>query len=341
MPKLIFIITLVVLADAIVSCLEAAFFTVSLAGARIAKEQGARGGAMLVKVKENIQQTIVTLVILSNAITIIGSIFVGVIATRVYGDEVIGLVSAILTALIIMFGEIIPKLLGENYAKSIALVFAPFIYVLTKVFSPITYVIDLVTRSFLRKNSAVSEDELKMLSEMGEAEGTIERDERELIQRVFTLNDLTAKDIMTPRMVIEALPANSPVRDVAVILTHKPYSRYPVYYENLDKIVGVVQTSNILAALVHANDKELVSHFMAVPVFVSEKKRVDDLLALFLATRNHMAIVQDDFGGTTGVVTFEDVLEQLVGEIMDETDEVADLRKHAHDRHHAGHKINF
>jgi CBS domain containing-hemolysin-like protein len=339
MSQLILLIVIVVLADALVSCLEAAFFTVSLARAKMFKQQGKRGGATLLKVKENIQRTIITLVILSNAITIIGSIFVGVVATRIYGSEVLGVVSAILTALIIMFGEILPKLLGENYAKQIALAFAPLIYILTKIFTPITYIVERVTRSFISKNSVVSEDELKMLSEMGEAEGSIERDERELIQRVFTLNDLTAKDIMTPRMVIEGLPASVPVRDVAVILTHKPYSRYPVFHESIDKIIGIVQTSKILAALVHDNDNELVSHFMVAPVFVSEKKRVDDLLALFLATRNHMAVVQDEYGGTVGVVTFEDVLEQLVGEIMDETDEVVDLRKHAQDRHNrAGNK---
>ncbi|MBP6884594.1 MAG: HlyC/CorC family transporter [Candidatus Pacebacteria bacterium] len=333
MSQLILIIILVVLADALCSCLEASFFTVSLAQARLFAQQGKRGAQALLKIKERIQHTIITLVILSNAVTIVGSIFVGYVATQIYGSEVIGIISAILTTLIIMLGEILPKLIGENYAKPIALAFAPAVYIITKFFTPITYLVEHIMQSFIRKNKVVSEDELKMLSEMGEAEGSIERDERELIQRVFTLNDLTAKNIMTPRTVIEGLPANSPVRDVAVVLTHKPYSRYPVFVDSIDKIVGVVQTSKILAALVHNNDKELVSHFMTTPVFVSEKKRVDDLLALFLSTRNHMAVVQDEFGGTVGVVTFEDVLEQLVGEIMDETDEVADLQKHARDAH--------
>lgn len=333
MSQLILIIILVVLADALCSCLEASFFTVSLAQARLFKQQAKRGAVALLKIKEKIQHTIITLVILSNAITIVGSIFVGHVATEIYGNEIIGIISAILTALIIMLGEILPKLLGENYAKPIALAFAPAVYLITKFFTPITYLVEHIMQSFIRKNKVVSEDELKMLSEMGEAEGSIERDERELIQRVFTLNDLTAKNIMTPRTVIEGLPANSPVCDVAVVLTHKPYSRYPVFVDSIDKIVGVVQTSKILAALVHDNDKELVSHFMTTPVFVSEKKRVDDLLALFLSTRNHMAVVQDEFGGTVGVVTFEDVLEQLVGEIMDETDEVVDLQKHARDAH--------
>lgn len=329
MTQLIVAITLVVIADAFCSCLEAAFFTVSLAQAKLLKQQSKTGAKALVLVKENIQHTIITLVILSNAITIIGSIFVGFVAAHLYGNEVIGIISSVLTALIILFGELLPKLLGENYSKPIALLFAPFVYILTKLFSPITYIVERIMRGFMKRGKIISEDELKMLSEMGQQEGSIEKDEQELIHRVFTLNDLTARDIMTPRTVIEALPAGKTTREIAVVITHKPYSRYPVFDETIDKIVGVVQTSKLLTALAKDNDSELVSLFMSAPVFVNEKKRVDDLLALFLSTRNHMAIVQDEFGGTAGLVTFEDVLEQLVGEIVDETDEVVDLRAFA------------
>ncbi len=338
MSQLIITIILVVLGAAVCACLEAAFFSVSLSNAKLLKEKGRRGGASLVKVKEKLHHSIITLVILNNGITIAGSIFVGHLATELYGNAIIGLVSGVLTITIILLGEIIPKMVGENYAKGISLFFAPFVYALTQLFTPITFLLDILTKGFIKKNRVVSEEELRMLSQMGEAEGSIEHDEQVLIQRVFTLNDLVAKDIMTPRMVVEALPMGSTVREVSVILLNKPYSRYPVYTESLDKIVGVVSTTTLLAALARDNDKELVSHFMTSCVFVPEKKRVDDLMGLFLSTRNHMAIVQDEYGGTTGLVTFEDVLEQLVGEIVDETDEVVDLRKHAEDRHTAGKK---
>ncbi len=336
MSELITTIILVVLGAAVCACLEAAFFSVTLSNAKLLREKGRRGGALLVKVKEKLHHSIITLVILNNGITIAGSIFVGHLATEMYGNDAIGLVSGVLTVTIILLGEIIPKMAGENYATSIALVFAPPVYVLTKIFRPITFLLDILTKGFIKKNRVVSEEELRMLSEMGEAEGSIEHDEQVLIQRVFTLNDLTAKDIMTPRMVVEALPAGATVRDVSVVLLNKPYSRYPVYSGSLDKIVGVASTTTLLAALARDNDRELVSNFMTASIFVPEKKRVDDLMGLFLSKRNHMAIVQDEYGGTTGLVTFEDVIEQLVGEIMDETDEVADLRKHAEDRHSAG-----
>ncbi len=311
MSQIISTIIFVVIGAALCACLEAAFFTVSLGRARLLKEQGKRGGTALLAVKEQIHQSIIMLVILNNAVTIAGAIYVGHLATEMY---------------------------GKNYSKSISLTFAPIVFFLTKIFRPITFVIEFMTQKLIKKHRVVSEDELKVLSEIGEAEGSIEHDEKELIKRVFTLNDLTARDIMTPRTVIEALPAGATAREVAVEITHKPYSRYPVFQDSIDTVVGVVQSSKLLAALARDNDNELVSYFMTTPVFVSERKRVDDLLSLFLATRNHLAIVQDEFGTTTGLVTFEDVLEQLVGEIMDETDEVVDLRSFARDKHSAEQK---
>ena len=333
MSQLITTIIFVVLGAAICACLEAAFFTISLSRAKLYKEQGKQGGGSLLAIKEKLHNTIIMLVILNNGITIVGSIYVGHVATVLYGDGIIGIVSGLLTATIIIFGEIVPKIIGENYSKVISLTCAPLVLLLTRIFSPISFLLGILTRGFVKKNRIISEEELKMLSKMGDEEGSIQHNEQELIQRVFTLNDLTAKNIMTPRTVVEALPANSSVHEVAVVILHKPYSRYPVFVDSIDKIVGVVQSSKLLTALAKDNDNELVSYFMTAPLFVTEKKRVDDLLGLFLSTRNHMAIVQDEFGGTVGVVTFEDVLEQLVGEIVDETDEVVDLQTLAREAH--------
>ena len=333
MTHIILTIIAIVFGAALCACLEAAFFSVTLTTARIAKEEKKRGGSALLKIKERVHRSIVTLVILNNAVTIIGSIYVGHLTTELYGNTLIGIVSAVLTTVIILFGEIVPKILGENYAKSITLTSAPIVLLITQIFTPVVFIIEFLTKGLLKAKPAVSEEELRMLSQIGEAEGSIAHSEGELIKRVFTLNDLSAKDIMTPRTVLEALPAEATIREVAVIMLNKPYSRYPVFKETLDTIVGICQTKDILTALARDNDNELISHFMSTPLFVSEKKRVDELMALFLTHRSHMAVVQDEFGGTTGVVTFEDVLEQLVGEIVDETDEVVDLRSHARDQH--------
>lgn len=333
MPEIILSIAVIVVAAAFCACLEAALFTISLSAAKILREKKKRGSRALLRIKEKMHRSIVTLVILNNAVTIVGSIYVGHLATELYGNGIIGVVSAVVTVTIIVIGEILPKMIGETYAKSIAVVFAPFVLLLTQLFTPVTWFVGLLTKGITRDEKTVSEDELRMLSQMSQDEGSIQESEGALIRRVFTLNDLTAKDIMTPRTVIEALPARETVHDIRTVLLNRPYSRYPVYQNSLDHVVGVVQTSKMLTALARDNDRELVSSFMTSPVFIPEKKRVDDLLGLFLSTRKHMAIVQDEFGATTGVVTFEDVLEQLVGEIVDETDEVVDLRTLARDNH--------
>ncbi|MBP7804792.1 MAG: HlyC/CorC family transporter [Candidatus Pacebacteria bacterium] len=338
MTQLLTSIFLVVIASALCSCLEAAFFSISQSTVEVLKEEKRRGSAALYKIKTHVNRTILTLVVLSNVVTIVGSIYVGHIATERFGDARLGIVSALLTVLVIFFGEVAPKVIGQNYARQISLAFAPILYVVTVAFTPLVFIVEFLTNRFTKKPKLVSEEELRMLTRMGEEEGSIEQDEHEIIQRVFTLNDLTAKDIMTPRTVVEALPVSATLREVSVIILHKPYSRYPVFDESLDTIVGFVQTSTLLTALANDDDNELVSHFMTAPLFVSEKKRVDDLMALFLSKRRHIAIVQDEFGGTTGVVTFEDVMEQLVGEIVDETDEVVDLRSHARATHTAKQK---
>ena len=333
MPQLILTILAIVIAAALCACLEAALFSVSLSTAKVLSAEKKRGSKALLKIKEEMHRSIITLVILNNAVTIVGSLYVGHLSTELYGNSIIGIMSAVLTTVVILFGEIVPKMIGETYAKSIARRTAPMVLFFTLLFTPITWFIVLLTKGVKKEGKNISEDELRMLSQMSEAEGSIEHDEGMLIQRVFTLNDLMAKDIMTPRTVIESLPANASVHEVRIVLLNKPYSRYPVYQNSLDKVVGVVQTNKMLTALARDDDKELVSHFMTSPIFVPEKKRVDDLMGLFLSTRKHMAIVQDEFGATTGVVTFEDVLEQLVGEIVDETDEVVDLRTLARDNH--------
>lgn len=329
MTQLITTIIIVVLGAALFASLEAAFFTTSLGRAKVLHEKGKFGSNALLKVKEKVNRPITTLVILNNATNIIGSIYVGHMVTELYGDALLGTISAILTATIIIFGEIIPKMIGENYSETLALTFASPVLFVTRIFMPIIYTIEFITKGFMKHNRVISEEELTVLSKMGEAEGSIEKDEHEIIQRVFTLNDLTAKDIMTPRTVMEGLDGDVAVGSIEHILYNKPYSRYPVFGESHDTIIGICTSQELLKALSQGKKNNLVRDYMLSVLFVNEKKKVDDLLSFFQRERAHMAIVQDDFGGTAGLVTLEDVLEQLVGEIVDETDEHVDLRLHA------------
>jgi CBS domain containing-hemolysin-like protein len=255
--------------------------------------------------------------------------FVGVVATQILGDARLGIISAVLTILIIIFGEILPKTIGENHGEKVGLFFAPALAVGIKVLKPLVVILLHLTRRFTTIRKIVSEEEFHMLSELGHLEGSIEEDERDLIQRVFTLNDITAYDIMTPRTMMHGFQKDIIVGEVRDEIYRLVNSRLPIYDEDYDDIVGVCYRRDLLIGLARDEDIRTIESFSRKILYVSEDMRVDDLLQLFLRKREHIAIVKDEFEGTSGLVTLEDVLEQLVGEIVDETDEFIDTRQEA------------
>jgi len=329
MTTLIILALAVVIGSGLFSGIEAALFSVPHSRVLVLKEQGKKGAAALAKIKENPQQAIIVIVIANNIVNIVGSIFVGVVATNLLGDAMIGIVSASLTFMIIVFGEILPKTIGENYSEKIGLLVSRPLTFGIKILSPLVWLLEQLTRRFSVVRKIVSEEELHMLSELGHLEGSIEEDERDIIQKVFTLNDLTARDIMTPRTVISGLQKDAIVGDIRNDIYELNNSRIPVYGESMDDIVGLSYRKNLLIALAKDQDDRTIGSFTQSVLYVSDDMRVDDLLQLFLERREQLAIVKDEFEGTSGLVTLEDVLEQLVGEIVDEDDEVIDTREEA------------
>ena len=329
MTILILLIIAVIVLSAFFAGVEAALFSVPQSKVHVFLEQKKRGAEVLAKVKKNLPRAIMIIVVGNNAVNIAGSMFVGVVATRVFGDAVIGMVSALVTLLIIIFGEILPKTIGENNADKISLMAAPLILFLQRVFSPILWLFERLTRPFMRENATVSEEEIHVLSEIGHREGSIEKDEKDIIQKVFTLNDITAEDIMTPRTVVIAFQKDARLGEIKEDIFDLPYSRVPVYGESLDDVVGICYRKQLLIALAKDEEGKKIGDFVQDVLHVDENIRVDDLLQLFLSRREQIAIVKDKFDGTSGIVTLEDVLEQLVGEIVDEDDEVVDTRAFA------------
>ncbi|MCD8494732.1 MAG: hemolysin family protein [Candidatus Pacebacteria bacterium] len=319
----------VIIASGIFSGIEAALFSVSQARALVLKEQGIAGADALVTLKTNLQQAIIVIVIGNNIVNIAGSLFVGVVAVRLFGDPLIGLISALLTLLIIIFGEILPKTIGENNAEKISLAISRPLTGLIFILKPLVMLLEQLTKRFSTVRKMVSEEELSLLSELGHLEGSIEEDERDIIQRVFTLNDITAYDIMTPRTMMVGIHKDTVLGHAREEIFEMSNSRLPVYGEDYDDIVGMCYMRDLLIALARDEHQKTVSDYRKDVLYVSEDMRVDDLLRLFLSRRGHMAIVKDEFEGTSGLVTLEDVLEQLVGEIVDETDEVVDTREEA------------
>ena len=329
MTTLILLALAVVIGSGLFSGIEAALFSVPHSRVLLLKEQNKKGAEALARIKENPQKAIIVIVIANNIVNIVGSIFVGVVSAGVFGDGMIGIVSAVLTFMIIIFGEILPKTIGENNAEKIGLLISRPLLVGIKILSPFVWVLEQLTKRFAIARKMVSEEELHMLSELGHLEGSIEEDERDIIQKVFTLNDLTARSIMTPRTMMFGFQKDAKLEDIREDIFDLVNSRLPVFNEDYDDIIGVCYRRNLLIALAKDEDTRVIESFMQDVLYVSETMRVDDLLQLFLERREQIAIVKDEFEGTSGLVTLEDVLEQLVGEIVDETDEVVDTRKEA------------
>ena len=329
MTTLIILALAVVVGSGLFSGIEAALFAVPRSRVLLLKEQQKPGGEALAHIKDNLQKSIIVIVIANNIINIVGSIYVGVVASEVFGDTKIGIISAVLTLLIIIFGEILPKTIGENYSEQIGLAVSRPLLFLIKVFTPLVWIISQLTKRFTTARKIVSEEELHMLSELGHLEGSIEEDERDIIQKVFTLNDMTAHDIMTPRTQMVGFQKDSVLHNLREEIFDLVNTRIPVYGEDYDDIVGLCYRRNLLIALAKDEDHRPIESFVQDTLYVHEDMRVDDLLQLFLSRREHIAIVKDEFEGTSGLVTLEDVLEQLVGEIVDETDEVVDTRLEA------------
>ncbi len=329
MGLLIFIIIVVVLASGFFSGLEAALFAVSDSRIHVLLKNKRRGAKALAQIKEKIQRPIIVIVIGNNIANIIGSILVGALAASHFDNTTLGIISAGLTLAIIIFGEIIPKTLGEHYNEPISLVAAPTLLYLTKILAPLIWILEQITRGLTKEAIVVSEEDVQVLSEIGHSEGTIEDDEREMIARVFTLNDLTAKDILTPRTVVASLQEDALMKDLREEIMEIEYSRLPVHSDDMDDMVGVVLRRDILENMVTDNGDKKISEIMRDPIYVNEDILLDELLPLFQKEHAHMAIVRDEFGGFAGVVTLEDVLEELVGEIVDETDTIEDTREEA------------
>ncbi|HEY9880915.1 MAG TPA: hemolysin family protein [Leptolyngbyaceae cyanobacterium] len=334
MLQLIIVTLIVVFGSAVCSCSEIALLSVSLIRVRQLAQSNRPSALALLKIREKINRPISTLVIFNNLFNILGSIFIGAIASSVLGDALLGLFSGLLTFLIIIFGEILPKTFGERHAEAVALTVAPAVVGLTLLFTPLVLIIEQVTAPFVKgqRRPITNETEIQLLARLGHQEGVIEDDELEMIQQVFRLNDVTAGDLMTPRVAITHLYAELALADAKLDIIDSQHSRILVIGDSLDDVLGIALKYELLAALIQGQDQQPVEALVRPARFVPDTLRADKLLKSFQSSREHLGVVVDEYGGTMGVVTLEDVLEVLTGEIVDETDLTIDLQEMARRR---------
>lgn len=312
----------VLLIAAFASCAEAALFSVPYS--KVKEMVGAKrpGAKALLRIKDNMTYPIGTIVIVNNIATIVGSSVEGVIAHNVFHSYGLGVFVGLFTFCVIVFAEIVPKTLGESYAAVIAPIIAPPVLVLTRIFRPLLWAIDMSLRK-LRPSSdvrAISEEEIKIMAQMGRDAGSIEHDESTMIRRVFRLNDITADDMMTPADRLETIPGDLALGEQRARIIDLRHSRVPVYGDGPEHILGVALTRDLISAIARDEFQATPTDFLQEALRVRNDFAADDLLPLFQQKEQHLAVVEDADGHMVGVVTLEDVLEELVGEITDEKD---------------------
>lgn len=334
MLALVLTLLLILAGSAMCSATEVALLSISPLRLRQLASHNNRQAIAVLAIRDQISRPIAGIVILNNLFNIVGSVVVGNQAAALFSSVGLGIFSAVLTLLIIVFGEITPKTLGERFADPVALWMAAPVRLLTWALLPLIILVERLTFAWTRREPRLTtnEAEIQLLTQIGHQEGVIEANELHMIQRVFQLNDLRAMDVMTPRVAMTYVEGSLPLRDCQDAILQSQHSRIVIIDGDIDRVLGIGLKSDLLTGLIHQRGDMPVRQFSRAVQFVPDVTRLDTLLKRFQSSHDHLVIVVDEYGGVAGVVTLEDVVEVLTGEIVDETDRATDLQAMARQR---------
>lgn len=273
----------------------------------------------LLEIKDNLQKYITTLVVLNNIVNIVGSIYIGAMAAKLFGEFYLGVVSGVLTFLIIVFSEIIPKVYGEKYSDKIAPKISSPIIFLTSIFYPLIFLLNKITEIFIKNSGKnhVSEGVIKEMALLGRQEGTIDTYESDLIENVFEMDDIEVYDIMVPAKKVVSIDINTKFGEIVSIARKTGYTRFPITKNG--SIVGSINVKDLFRF--YGKEKTLnIEKILRTIEYAPESMKILTLDKRLRRKRKHMAVVVNEHGDFIGIVTLEDIIEELVGEIEDEFD---------------------
>ena len=317
------------------SILEAVLLSVTPGFVEHTLEKYPRRGAKLKRVKEKLEESISSILILNTFAHTMGAAGVGAQATKVFGARWETLIAFLLTLAILYFSEIIPKTLGATFWKQLALPAAQLIGWLVKLLYPLVWLSAKLTALFSKEggNAAISREELAAMAKLGARHGSLGSQESLLMGNILQLRNKRTSEILTPRTVVSALPAELTVSAALEAIEELQFTRLPVFEDYLDTVVGLVLRPTLLIAERKEGGERPLSDYVSPIYRVSEELPVLRLLDLFIKRREHLFLVEDQYGQTAGIVTLEDAVETLLGrEIMDESDQVADMQELARTR---------
>ncbi len=313
------------------SILEAVLLTTTISYITSLEKQGNKTAVMLRKLKTNIDRPVGAILSLNTIAHTLGSAGVGAETVRLLGEEYFGIVSAVLTLLILIFSEIIPKTIGASYWRQLALPSARIIHVMIIVSYPLVLMSEFITKVFTPKHPqpSVDKEEVSAMVDVGTTEGIFDEKESKIIKSCIHLSSVKAKEIMTPAIVCETMRENEDIHDL--LNKHElNFSRIPVFNQSNEIVVGYVLKDNILKELVDSDSKEDVrlSTFVRPVLTFAEDVSAYDIWEKMLQKREHISVITDDYSGFRGIVTMEDIIEAMTGiEIVDEEDKVEDMQK--------------
>ncbi len=309
------------------SATETAFSSLNKTRLKVLAEKGDKKAQRALDLSDQYDKMITSILIGNNIVNIAMASICTVLFIHMMGDSGASVSTAVSTIVVLIFGEVMPKSLAKEMPEKFAMFSAPFLRVLMIVLTPFAFLFSLLKKLMAKiignqDDRRMTQDELLMLVEEVEEEGGIDEDESALLRSAIEFNDRDTEDILTHRVDLEAVPLTATTQEVAKVFDESRFSRLLVFDEDIDDIVGVIHQSDFYNdVMMHGKD---LKDIMTPPVFVPKSLEISELLKLLQTKKSHIAVVDDGYGGTLGIVTMEDILEELVGEIWDEHDEVVE-----------------
>lgn len=318
-----YIIPIVILTalSAFFSASETAIFSISMPKVKALAHRGVPNAKTLEDLKNKPKRLLIAILVGNNLVNITASALATVFFMSLLGASGAAVAAATMTAVLITFGEILPKSYASHHAEKVSLRASRPIATLIKILTPVNFVFLKVMRFYGKEESSVGrEEEIKALVNIGVEEGEMGKSEKELIENVLQFQDITVEEVMTTRNNITSANGGLPISKAIRMMLSNEYSRYPVYDKEKDNIVGVVHIKDALVEYMQGNKNKKVSTLASTPIFVPEHKGINDMMKEFQDKRTHMAVVVNNHGEVVGIVTLEDLIEEIVGEIIDESD---------------------
>ena len=320
---LILVLIILVTLSAFFSASETAYTSLNRVRVKNMAGSGNKRAEKVLALSENYDRLLSGILVGNNIVNILSASLATVLFTNLIGGAGVSVSTVVMTIIVLMFGEITPKSIAKQHPEKFAFAFYTFLNIILKILTPIVFLFSC-WQKFVYKifkpsdDRGITEEELITIVEEAEYEGEIDQHESELIRSAIEFNDMSAEDILTPRVEIVAVNVSDSVEDVSRAFTDSGYSRIPVYEDSVDNIVGILHEKDFYSM----KDEKTIREMMSTPLCVVPTTQLGVLLKLLQKTKNHMAVVMDEYGGVSGIVTMEDILEELVGEIWDEHDEV-------------------